>query len=54
MKIVIFKDKKGEWRWKMVAKNGRTVATSGEGYKQRAKLIKTLEVIAACTEVHVE
>lgn len=36
MKIRIYKDKRGEWRWRMVARNGRTVADSGEGYVRRS------------------
>jgi uncharacterized protein len=25
-------DRNGEWRWRFVAANGRTIADSGEGY----------------------
>lgn len=32
MKFVIYTDKAGEARWKLVAKNGKTIADSGEGY----------------------
>jgi uncharacterized protein YegP (UPF0339 family) len=32
-KIQIYKDAKGEWRWRLVASNGQIIATSGEGYK---------------------
>lgn len=35
MKFEIYKDAKGEWRWRLKA-NGRIVADSGEGYKTRA------------------
>lgn len=28
----IYRDRKGEWRWRIVARNGRIVADSGEGY----------------------
>jgi uncharacterized protein YegP (UPF0339 family) len=31
--VQIYKDAAGEWRWRLVASNGQTVATSGEGYK---------------------
>ena len=27
-----YKDAKGEWRWRLVASNGRIIADSGEGY----------------------
>lgn len=32
MKLIIYSDKAGEFRWKLVASNGKTVADSGEGY----------------------
>ena len=28
----IYKDKSGQWRWRFVASNGKTIADSGEGY----------------------
>ena len=33
MKFHIYKDKKKEWRWKLVARNKNILADSGEGYK---------------------
>lgn len=33
----LFRDAAGEWRWNLRAKNGRIIATSGEGYhRERA------------------
>lgn len=32
MRFIIYTDKAGESRWRLVAKNGQTVADSGEGY----------------------
>lgn len=34
-KFDLFQDAAGEWRWNLVASNGRVVATS-EGYKTKA------------------
>ena len=31
----MYRDAKGEHRWRLVASNGRVVADSGEGYKTR-------------------
>ena len=42
MKLEIYKDKKGEWRWRVISK-GRIVAESGEGYKRKSGLLKTLK-----------
>jgi uncharacterized protein YegP (UPF0339 family) len=36
----VYQDKKSEWRWKVVAANGRVLADSGEGYKRRANCLK--------------
>lgn len=50
-KIKIYKDKSGEWRWTLVAKNGRILADSGEGYKRKlnclAGALATLDTLAA-------
>jgi len=34
-KFELYKDAKGEFRWRLVASNGQTIATSGEGYKSK-------------------
>lgn len=31
-----FKDKAGQWRWRLLAANGRKVAVSGESFASRA------------------
>jgi uncharacterized protein len=38
-KFELYKDKAGEYRWRLVAPNGQTIASSGEGYttKESAK-----------------
>jgi uncharacterized protein YegP (UPF0339 family) len=41
--VVIYKDRKGEWRWRFVAPNGRVLADSGEGYKRKAGAVKAFE-----------
>lgn len=38
----VYKDARGEWRWRLWAKNGKIVADSGEGYKRRGG------AVAAC------
>lgn len=37
-RMVIYVDRKGEWRWRLIAKNGRIVADSGEGYSSKQKV----------------
>ena len=34
-KFELYKDAKGEYRWRLVASNGQSVASSGEGYKTK-------------------
>lgn len=34
-KFELYKDPKGEFRWRLVASNGQTIATGGEGYKTK-------------------
>lgn len=36
MTFEIYKDARGEFRWRLKASNGRIVADSGEGYKNKA------------------
>jgi len=34
-KFELYKDPKGEFRWRLIATNGQTIATGGEGYKTK-------------------
>jgi len=43
-KFEVYKDKKGEYRFLFKAPNGRNVF-SGEGYKQKQSLLRTIESI---------
>lgn len=31
-RLHIYKDRKKEWRWSLISRNGKIVACSGEGY----------------------
>ena len=37
-----YEDKAGEWRWRLLAGNGRIVGTSGEGYVRRAECLDSV------------
>jgi len=41
----LYKDRRGEWRWRLLSRNGRIVATSGEGYKRRGAALKMIRWI---------
>jgi uncharacterized protein YegP (UPF0339 family) len=36
----VFEDKRGDWRWRIVHRNGQVVADSGEGYSTRSNAIR--------------
>jgi uncharacterized protein len=36
----VYKDKAGEFRWKLTHTNGQIIANSGEGYSTKANAIK--------------
>jgi uncharacterized protein YegP (UPF0339 family) len=35
-KIEVYQDNDGDWRWQVIAANGRIVGVSSEGYRKRA------------------
>jgi uncharacterized protein YegP (UPF0339 family) len=35
----------GEWRWRLLAANGRKIATGNEGYKRKIDCLKILRKI---------
>lgn len=41
-----YEDGRGEWRWRLVAANGRLIAESGEGYASRSNLRRALRKLA--------
>lgn len=44
LKFEIYKDPKGEFRWRLKAANGETIATS-EGYKAKASCRNSVDLI---------
>lgn len=46
MKIHPYQDLRGEWRWRLVATNGRVMADSAEGYTRQIDLARALETLA--------
>lgn len=45
MHFETYQDAAGEWRWRLKADNGRTIADSGEGYKNRLDCIEGIELV---------
>ncbi len=44
MKYEIYKDRRGEWRWRLRARNGEVIA-SGEGYRRRVDCVHSIRLI---------
>lgn len=43
----VFKDAASEWRWRLNAANGKTLADSGEGYRRRGAAVKAIAGVKA-------
>ena len=46
MKFEVYKDKKGEWRWRLKSRNGKIVAV-GEGYRYKGGAIKAVRALVS-------
>lgn len=53
-RVTLYRDAKGEYRWRAQAWNWRIVADSGEGYKQREKAVNAALLFANALEGSVE
>ena len=40
-----YRDRRGQWRWRFVAANGRIIADSGEGYNSLAACDHAIAVL---------
>jgi len=54
MKVIVYRDKSGDWRWKLVAENGEVIADSGEGYRNKNYAIKQAKKINTTAELVIE
>ena len=45
MTFHIKKDARGEWRWNLKAANGKNIANSGEGYKDKKDCLHAIELV---------
>lgn len=44
-KFEIYKDKSGEFRWRLVAPNGQNIASGGEGFKSKESIKGSIESV---------
>jgi len=47
MKFEIYADTSGSYRWRLVASNGQTVASSGESFASKANATRAAESVKA-------
>lgn len=41
----VYPDQSGEWRWRLLAPNGRIIADSGEGYSSRSNAMRAVSTV---------
>lgn len=42
--LTTYKDRKGDWRWRVKASNGKKIACASEGYKSKRALRRSMEL----------
>ncbi|OOH91881.1 hypothetical protein BMT54_01875 [Pasteurellaceae bacterium 15-036681] len=47
MKFEVYTDANLEWRWRLKADNGKTIADSGEGYESLPDCLHGIELVKA-------
>lgn len=50
MKFEVYRDAQKQYRWRLIASNGRQIADSSEGYKRRVDCIRAIDRIQADAE----
>lgn len=45
MKFEIYKDSRGEFRWRFISSNGRIIADGSEGYSSEANAVNGISII---------
>ena len=45
MEYQVYKDTAGQYRWRLVAANGRRLADSGEGYQNKADCLAAINLV---------
>lgn len=44
MRYVMYKDVRGEWRWRLYAANNQIIATASEGYRNRSDCLHSINL----------
>jgi uncharacterized protein YegP (UPF0339 family) len=54
MTYYYYKDKTGEWRWRLKSSNGRILADSGEGYTGEQECLDAIDRVKASADAPVK
>ena len=54
MKVVVYEDASGDFRWNTVAENGEIVADSAEGYRHKGYAITMAKKLNPAAELMIE
>ncbi|MCJ2142557.1 YegP family protein [Methylobacterium sp. E-066] len=54
MRFELYRDAKGEWRWRLRARNGEVIADSAEGYLRREDCEHGIALVRQSTEARIE
>jgi hypothetical protein len=54
MQFELYKDKKGEFRWRLRHANGNILATASESYKTKASAVKCIDAVKTSAEAPVK
>ncbi len=54
MRFELYRDAKGEWRWRLRARNGEVIADSGEGYVRREDCEHCIALVRQSAEARIE
>lgn len=53
MHFELYKDKQGQWRWRLVARNGKYIANSGEGYYNKQDCLHAIMLVKSSSEASI-
>lgn len=54
MEYCTYVDSRSEWRWRLKAKNGETIADSGEGYKNKSDCKAAIDLVKGSKDAPVK
>lgn len=54
MRFKVYKDYKGEWRWRLLSSNNRILADSGEAYVNKQDCLHAVGLVQKCYNATVE